>query len=217
MPWVKICGMTREQDVSEALRLGARFVGCIVGIARSPRCVSDERAQELAAVSGGRMVFVVEDRDAMELAELATRAQVAAVQLHGSETPDYVADLKRLRPELQVWKVMGVPEDNGCVEALLATAREFLEAGCDAILLDAQVRGVSGGTGKTCDWETARAVVDALAGDVILAGGLGPQNVAEAARIVAPAGLDLSSGVESSPGVKSFEKLQRLFRALSDG
>lgn len=212
-PFIKICGMTRTEDIRLALSLGARFVGCVVDVPRSPRTVSIARAAELSMAAQGALVCVVVDMPRDDLRRLIESASPAAVQLHGCETASAMLDLKREFPDMALWRVVGV-EASDAAEQTIATASMAAEAGADAIVLDASVRGISGGTGVTCDWDVAAEVIRALNVPVILAGGLCPENAAEAVRRVRPTGIDLSSGVEERPGVKSPERLRALFRAL---
>ncbi|NSW56154.1 MAG: phosphoribosylanthranilate isomerase [Armatimonadetes bacterium] len=212
-PFVKICGMTRPQDIRLALSLGARYVGCVVDVPRSPRTVTISRAAELSKAAPGALVCVVVDMPRDDLRRLVETAAPAAVQLHGSETACAMRNLKRQFPNLAIWRVVGV-EASHALEQTIATASMAAHSGADAVLLDASVGGLSGGTGLTCDWDVAARVVSALDVPVILAGGLCPENAVHAAQSVRPAGIDLSSGVEERPGIKSPERMRALFRAL---
>lgn len=212
-PFAKICGMTRPGDIRLALSLGARYVGCVVDVPRSPRTVTPSGAAELASAASGALVAVVVDMPRESLCQLLADASPAALQLHGSEPPALISTLKREFPRVHLWRALAANPDDDPAH-LLASAREYLDAGADAILLDASVRGVSGGTGTPCDWDLAARVVAALPLPVILAGGLTPDNIAAAIQRVHPAGIDLSSGVEISPGIKCPQRLRALFQAL---
>jgi phosphoribosylanthranilate isomerase len=221
-PFLKICGLRRLSDLFRALELGARYCGMIVEAPGSPRSLSLEEAARLAAYIPGKIVAVVRDLPEARLREVLDALQPAAVQLHGHEPPALVAALRVAFPEVEVWRALGVPpraeERSREVARLGEEAEAYAEAGAGAVLLDTAVAGgsgqaaVSGGTGSCCDWEAAAELARSLPLPVILAGGLGPDNLVAAARTVAPAGMDVSSGVEESPGVKSADALERLFR-----
>ena len=215
-PFLKICGLRRLDDLFRALELGARYAGLIVEAPGSPRSLGLEEAARLAAYTPGKIVAVVRDLPEARLREVLDAVQPAAVQLHGQEPPELVAALRVAFPEVQVWRALGVPrcaEDREREVARLGEeAGAYAQAGAGAVLLDTRLPRGSGGTGVCCDWEVAAELARSLLLPVILAGGLGPGNLAAAARAVAPAGLDVSSGIEEAPGVKSMTALERLFR-----
>lgn len=200
---VKICGLTREEDLLEAQRLGAGFGGMVM-VEGSPRRVDAARAERLAAAARGRLplVAVVRDSDLEEVAGLAGRLGLAAVQLHGSEDADYVARLRARIPEgCEIWTTVPVDPSGGPIP----------ERHGDRTLFDTRVNGAAGGTGVAFDWGRIADRPDLAAG--LVAGGLTPDNAAAAATLGAWA-LDLSSGVEEAPGIKSHERLAALFEAL---
>ena len=215
-PFLKICGLRRFDDLFRALELGARYTGLIVEVPGSPRSLTLEEAARLASYTPGRIVAVVRDLPEGRLREVIDAVQPAVIQLHGHEPPEVVAALRVAFPQVEVWRVLGVPPQVACrlreVDNLCAEAGLYREAGATAMLLDTRLPVGSGGTGACCDWEVAAELVRRLRGPVILAGGLRPENLAAAAREVAPAGLDVSSGIETEPGVKSRELMERLFR-----
>jgi phosphoribosylanthranilate isomerase len=214
-PFLKICGLRRLSDLFRALELGARYAGVIVEVPGSPRSLALEEAARLAAYTPGRIVAVVRDLPEARLREALDALQPAAVQLHGQEPPELVAALRVAFPEVEVWRSLGVPPRAPELEQqaarLYEEAQAYAQAGAGAVLLDTCLPSGSGGTGVCCDWEVAAELVRSLPLPVILAGGLGPGNLAAAAHAVAPAGLDVSSGIEEAPGVKSPEALERLF------
>jgi phosphoribosylanthranilate isomerase len=142
-------------------------------------------------------VFVNAGRDEIEAA--ADEANLQAVQLHGDETPDLARSLSR-----RVIKAIPLTGD---------IDERVNEWPGTMLLLDAHDAARRGGTGRVVDWDRAAAI--ARTHDIILAGGLGPANVADAVARVRPAGIDVSSGVESSPGIKDPGKLRALFDALA--
>lgn len=220
LPWIKVCGLTRPEDARLALDLGARYLGCIL-VPTSPRVVSRDQARVLREIAGSRLVVVVRDLLGNDLAEIVRVVEPGVLQLHGAEPPEQVAALREAHPEVEIWRVLSVPpaaeQPPECAAALVAEARRYLEAGAAAIVLDTITARGSGGTGQTCDWSVAAALVERLAGPVVLAGGITPENVTRAAAQVCPAGMDVGSGVEASPGIKSAERLRRLFEALPQG
>lgn len=197
---VKICGITRVEDAKLAVSLGATAIGFIFWPA-SPRAIAPVQARSIVDALPPSVttvgVFVNASRDEIETA--ADAANVSAVQLHGDETPDLARSLSR-----GVIKAVALGED---AEQLVNDWAGTL------VLLDADDPARRGGTGRVIDWDRAASI--ARTRDVILAGGLGPANVVDVVTRVRPAGIDVSSGVESSPGVKDHEKLRALFEALA--
>jgi len=208
-PIVKICGLTRLEDARLALELGADELGFV--LAPSPRRISPASAAALVSElrSEGKKfraigVFVNESPNAMR--EIMEAVGLDAAQVHGDEGPGDCLPFafpwyRALRP------------------ATAEEARRLASAGwaCPRLLAEAAQRGAYGGTGTRLSLEVALAARDAteaLGKEFFLAGGLGPGNVAEAVRAIGPAGLDLSSGVEEAPGIKSGAALRAFFEAL---
>jgi phosphoribosylanthranilate isomerase len=196
---VKICGITRAEDARLAVDLGAWAVGFIFWPG-SPRFIEPGRAREivrqLSPLVSAVGVFV--DQPASHVHAVAREVGLSAVQLHGTESREFARGLG-----LRVIKAL--PLDEGGEPAL---------DGWDdtLVLLDARDPVRRGGTGRTIDWAAAARV--ARRRPILLAGGLTPDNVKEAAWCVRPAGLDVSSGVESAPGIKDEGRLRALFAAL---
>lgn len=209
---VKFCGLTRPDDAREASRLGAAFVGAI--FAGGPRTVTPERARELfdAAAGGPAAVGVFGADEANRIAAEAVTAGVEVIQLHGDPR---AADVRAMRTRFggRVWAV--VRADG----SILPEWTEELFHEADAVLLDARVKGKLGGTGVALEWSALADSVAALRGrtPVVLAGGLRPENVAEAVRALAPDVVDVSSGVESQPGIKDHAKMRAFFEAAQGG
>jgi len=195
-PKIKICGMTREADVQVAAALGVDAVGFI--FAESPRKVDPEVVFRL---SRGLPPFistvgVFADAEPDHVRHIATVCRLDWIQLHGKESPIYCTKLG-----LRVLKAIRVKDEDsihamghyrGCVRGFV---------------LDTYVKGQKGGTGKTFDWALAQEAKQH--GPVILAGGLTPDDVQEAVRHLQPYGVDVSSGVESAPGIKDHDKMRR--------
>jgi phosphoribosylanthranilate isomerase len=199
--WLKICGITREQDARLAADCGADAVGFVFWPG-SRRYISAARAADIAAVlpAGIEKVGVFVNEPLEHVEAIVREAGLTRVQLHGDETADMCALLR-------------VP-----VVKAFAVGASFQPARLDAfgpavtVLLDADGGDARGGTGTVLDWAVARRV--ALARATILAGGLTPDNVADAIREVRPYGVDVASGVEVRPGVKDAGRLQRFVEAL---
>ncbi len=196
MTRVKICGLTHEDDLEQAIAAGADAIGLLVDVpVDSPREISPRRAAELARKAPPFVTTVLvtmpeTPEDAVELAHLV---EPDAVQVHGMG----VGDLAYLASNI----------DGNVIRAIDATTEnpERYDSVADALLLDA---GEAGGTGETHDWERAREFVNALDSPVVLAGGLAPENVSEAVDVVEPFAVDVASGVESTGGRKDHEAVE---------
>ena len=221
MALIKVCGLTRIADLKLCLRLGADYVGAIVEIERSPRSLSRQEASQLLRCARGQGVIVTKSADDSSLAEFARDCDLAAIQLHGAQGPAFVETLAVALPKsVEVWLVLGMPADAREAEAsvadLIARTEQFAAAGAAKVVLDSKVKGLSGGTGVPMNWELAAHVISACPVSVLLAGGIAPGNAVEALRASGAAGLDVSSGVEASPGVKSPAKLRELLAAAKE-
>jgi phosphoribosylanthranilate isomerase len=202
---VKICGLRSYEDARAALDLGAWALGFIF-YPPSPRFISPEDAARIVRrlPAEAITVGVVVDRSLAEIREILSVSGVRGVQLHGAESPSVAR---------------AAAADAGVVIKALRVGSGFDPRGlldypdC-RILLDAFQAGVPGGTGTSFDWSVARKAAEMV--PVLLAGGIHADNVQEALRVVKPEGIDVSSGVESSPGIKDKEKLRRLFRAVNN-
>jgi phosphoribosylanthranilate isomerase len=198
---VKICGITKPEDAKLAAELGADAIG-LNFYEQSPRCITPFAASELirrlppfvAAI--GVFVNWVE----APVVALCRALRLSAAQLHGEESPQTV---ERIAAHLPVIKALRVaPQGNSGPD--VSSFR-----GVSAFLLDSALSGQYGGTGATGNWHLARAT--AQSHRVILAGGLTPENVGEAIRIVRPYAVDVASGVESRPGKKDPAKMRSFF------
>ena len=200
--FVKICGITRPQDAELASGLGANALGFVFWPG-SPRSVSVETAKPIAKdiPAGVLKVGVFVNQRVEDVVRIMDDVGLDVAQLHGDESPEYCQSLGR-----RVFKAVGVA-DNGSV-----SIENF---GPDVILLvDAYDPVRVGGTGKTVNWDSAREI--AATRRTILAGGLNAANVKLAVRSVRPYGVDVSSGVESAPGVKDPNRLRTFFEALHE-
>jgi phosphoribosylanthranilate isomerase len=195
---VKICGITRAEDAAAAVECGAGALGFVFWPG-SPRCIDPYRARAIAATLPPFVtaVGVFVNQPAEYVTHVAALVRLGAVQLHGDET---VADAAGIAspvikavtvadPQLSVWP-----------------SRTLL-------LVDVHDPEKRGGTGRTVDWSAAAAI--AAQRRILLAGGLTPENVGGAIAFVRPFGIDVSSGVETSPGVKDHRRLRALFEAVN--
>lgn len=198
---IKVCGIRRTEDALLAAELGAWAVGFVFWPG-SPRFIDPYRARTIAAALPPWLVpvGVFVDQPLEYIAGVASLVRLGAVQLHGNEAP---AMVERLQHRVIKAIPMGTDFDVSMMEAIPARA---------AVLLDAHDPERRGGTGMTIDW--TRAAAAARRRPVLLAGGLRPENVRHAVETVRPFGIDVSSGVESTPGVKDHARLRQLFAAL---
>ncbi len=199
---VKICGLSTGETLEAALAAGADMVGLNFH-PRSPRFVSRERALALVAQARGRtqIVALIVDWSERQAVELAQTLKPDWLQLHGRETPTEVAAIKAATG-LPVMKALGIagPDDLAAIEPYRGVA--------DLILLDAKPpkdAAYPGGHGRPFDWSLLASLDPSFR--FMLSGGLDPGNVREAIAIARPAGVDVSSGVESAPGVKDIGRI----------
>lgn len=203
---VKICGLSTEETMLAALDAGADFVG-LVFFAKSPRNVSLEKAGQLAALARGRAAIVtltVDANDAL-IADIAQQVGPDWLQLHGSETPERIAAIRKLAPA-RILKAV-----HAATAADVDEARAYLEV-ADLLLYDAKPAPgavLPGGNGLAFDWTILKHAPHPF----MLAGGLTPENVAEAIRVTGADIVDVSSGVERAPGIKDSIKIAKFIEA----
>ena len=205
----KICGLTRPEDAALAVEHGAARLGVV--FAWGPRVVTPDRAAAIVAAAGATPVLaVVAGGSGAELIDLAHRTGVRGFQMHGDADPLVAAEVQAAGYE--VWRV-------ATLEHLDALHRELAAArlGADAVLIEPHVAGGAGGRGVRLTSELARAAREALDDlPLVLAGGLRPETVAEAIRLVSPEFVDVSSGVESAPGIKDPRRMVHFLEAVRD-
>jgi len=191
---IKICGITNVEDARVAAQLGADALGFI--FAPSPRQIVAKRAREIIGLLPPMVqtVGVFVDEDPEKVAHLATYCRLDLLQFHGSESPGYCGSFDRR--VIKVVRVRSQQDFKGLLEYSQVVA---------ALLLDTYVAHKHGGTGITFDWNLASRAKKY--GRIILAGGLNPDNVADAVSMVRPYAVDASSGLEQSPGVKDHGKM----------
>jgi phosphoribosylanthranilate isomerase len=211
--FVKICGITRSQDAELASGLGAAAIGFVFW-PNSPRYIAPEVARAITerVPPNVMKVGVFVDEPVEQIARIVDEAGLDAAQLHGHETAEYCRQLTvRLTASgsgrtSTIIKAVGMT-GNGTVSVA--------EFDSDVVLLiDAEDPTLRGGTGRTVNWDWAREI--AADRPTILSGGLNAANIRLAVRSVRPYGIDVSSGVESAPGVKDPARLRSFFEALHD-
>ena len=215
MTWVKICGTTNLEDALLAVEAGADAVG-FVFYEKSPRKIEVEAAREivdkLPAAVGKVGVFVNEVEDV--LCDVADRAGLTAIQMHGDHEDPHVADLVvARRPKLKVLAAisMSQPRPDGW-------AMMWHPDVVHAFLVDSGDSTRLGGTGEAFDWRASRPALEIIRrlGRVVAAGGLNEGNVTEAIAILRPWGVDVASGVEARPGKKDPEKVRAFVKAVRE-
>lgn len=198
MTRVKICGITSREDLDLVVGAGADAVGLVVDVdVETPREIEPDLAVELARATPPFVTTVlVTMPDVPEsTVELAARIQPDIVQIHGASTP---GDLAYLSANVSGDVIKAVsPEEASTYETV-----------ADALLVDSLDEDGAGGTGRTHDWDRTRKLVESLSAPVVLAGGLTPENVAEAIGTARPFAVDVASGVEKRPGRKDPEEVE---------
>jgi len=199
---VKICGITNSEDAQSAMDLDADALGFV--FAKSPRQVTREQAakiiKDLPPFVTPVGVFVDEQVDNVK--EICDFCNINTIQLHGSEDPSYVNDLV----EYKIIKALRIKDEEDLRPMAIYKVHAFL--------LDSYVKGTMGGTGVIFRWELARQAHKY--GTIILSGGLTPENVKEAIHIVKPYAVDVSSGVESSPGKKDRQLIKYFIKNVKE-
>jgi phosphoribosylanthranilate isomerase len=209
---IKICGITNREDAISAIDAGADAIG-LNFFSGSKRFVNFLAAKEIVGKLPGDClkVGVFVNHPAEDLNSIAETVGIDAVQLHGDQPPAFLLDVDPRYPILRVYRIGAsgfIP-----MKADLLMCRKFGREP-DAVLIDTLATGEFGGTGQTLDWHTLADRMELLNFDhttplrLVLAGGLTPENVAEAIRIVRPYGVDVASGVESAPGKKDPHKVR---------
>ena len=202
-PLVKVCGMTLPEQVAQLDALGVDLLGFIFA-AKSPRNVAPEH---VAAIPRGRArrVGVFVEQDAAEVRRVMDVAKLDLAQLHGGQDQAFCKDVGASR----VIKVFWPQRHAGALD--LEADMAFFAKSCAFMLLDAGSSG--GGHGVSLDFASLSGL--ATPRPWLLAGGLNPENIAEAARVAKPHGFDLNSGVETSPGIKDISKVQLALQRLT--
>jgi len=198
---VKICGITRPEDAINAAQLGVDAIG-MVFYSKSPRNIDVAQARAICDALPGFVTTVALflNPEQSMVNRVISDVGVDLLQFHGTESASFCESFDR--PYI---KALGISGEDNIVEQVksYSTAR--------SVLLDSHVKGAAGGTGETFDW---LSVPEELRQQIILAGGLNPENVAQAIEQVRPYAVDLSSGVESAPGIKDINLMTRLMQQV---
>lgn len=207
---VKICGITEIKQGQEIAALGANSIGFIC-VEQSPRYIAPDKIRAIAdsLPTTTDKVGVFANHSLAEIITVITNANLTAVQLHGQESPEFCRRLgQAVAPDIELIKAFRIKS----AQSLTLTAA-YVDC-VNTLLLDAYHPQMLGGTGKTIDWQDLALFKPDL--PWMLAGGLTPDNIAEALARLKPDGIDLSSGVERSPGNKDLEKVAQLFRVINN-
>ena len=202
---VKICGITRCEDAQLAVDSGADAIG-LVFYSKSPRFVSNTQAAEISRIIPAFVstVALFKDADPAFVQSVLQQVDIDLIQFHGSESAEFCEQFDR--PYI---KALGMRSAECDLNYLNTKVQEYRSA--KALLLDGHAPGEAGGTGDTFDW----SCVDSVKKPVVLAGGLTAGNVKQAIEMVHPYAVDVSSGVESSPGIKDRDKIAEFIRQVS--
>ena len=205
---IKICGITKPDQGKAIAELGATTLGFIC-VKRSPRYVTPEIIATITdnLPSNVERIGVFANVREQEIVNTVTQANLTGVQIHGDETPQFCQSLRKLLPsQTELIKALRIKNLDSLNNAQIYY--DFV----DTVLLDAYHPKLLGGTGKTLNWQDLTHFEPSI--PWLLAGGLTPDNILEALEGVHPQGIDLSSGVERSPGDKDLDKVKKLFQQL---
>jgi len=202
---VKICGITREEDAKLAARAGVDAIG-LVFYENSPRFVSIAKAQQISQTMPAFVSRVALFKDADEdfVRSVLSQVEIDLIQFHGSESAEFCERFK-----LSYIKAVGMKSPDCDASYLQAKANHYSRA--KALLLDSHAPGMAGGTGEVFDWSTITEVTK----PIVLAGGLNAGNVKQAITIATPYAVDVSSGVESEPGIKDEEQIRHFMQQVA--
>ena len=206
---VKICGITNKKDLYAAAVSGADAIGFVVGVESSPRNLSTSEAKKLIKLVPVfvNSVVVTTNESLNEIIKMCKYLQPNSVQIHGNSIRSDLKFLKKEIPNLLLIGAINAKPYNGIKEAKELSTR------FDAILLDSYVKGKAGGTGVVHNWKLSLQIKEIInPTPLILAGGLKPENVANAIRDAKPYAVDVSSGVEKKPGIKDHKKISNFIK-----
>lgn len=206
-PLVKVCGFTRAVDIEVAIDLGASAFGFVFH-SKSKRFVNAEHVRRIMPRRMlGQIVGVFVNDPVSKIAEICSLAGLTTIQLHGDETPKFCERLKNALPQTLLIKAIRVRGLEDIDSAATFNA-------CDAILFDSYTDDQYGGTGQCFEWSSLEFRKPTQT--VYLSGGLNSRNVGRAVQQIRPDYVDVSSGVESSPGIKDFQKMRAFFAAVQE-
>lgn len=205
---VKICGITNVSQALAIANLGVDSLGFIC-VASSPRYVSIAQIKQIVKAINTKIntIGVFVNSDTKEIQKVVLETGLTGVQLHGEETPQFCQNLRKLLAKVEIIKAIRVKNEQS-----LSDLEIYFDC-VDTLLLDAYDTKMHGGTGKTVNWDILENFKPPI--PWLLAGGLTPENINHAIEQVNPNGIDLSSGVEMSPGNKDLTKVTQLFSNLT--
>lgn len=206
---IKICGITRAQQGIDIAALGATALGFIC-VANSPRYIVPEKIKEITNILPSKIdtIAVFANTTLENIIDVVNYSGLTSIQLHGTESPEFCKNLRNLLPnQIEIIKAFRIKNRES-----LKNLDSYTDV-VDTFLLDAYHPQVLGGTGKTLNWQDLQQFKSSK--PWLLAGGLTPDNILEALNQLQPDGIDLSSGVERSPGDKDLDKVTALFAALN--
>lgn len=207
---IKICGITQPEQGKAIAAMGATTLGFIC-VERSPRYVTPQQIATITEHLSSNVdrIGVFANATEEKILKTVTKSNLTGIQLHGDESPQFCQSIRRILPgQIELIKALRVKNLDALHEA--QAYYEFI----DTILLDAYHPQLLGGTGTTLNWEDLTNFQPPL--PWLLAGGLTPDNILQALARLHPQGIDLSSGVERSPGDKDLDKVARLFEKLGN-
>jgi len=202
---IKICGLSTPETIEAAVSAGATHIG-LVHFEKSPRHVSLRQAFELRKLipSSVKTVVLLVNADVKTTGEVIEKVKPDVIQFHGKETPEWI-ELVRTKTGVETWRALGVKDTD-----TLFKSRRF-EGAVDRLLFDAPAKALPGGNGETFRWDLLAGFEHRIPWG--LAGGLSPDNVAEANQATGTELVDASSGLESAPGVKDVDKIAAFCKA----
>jgi len=205
---VKICGITGYEDALDAANAGADAIG-MVFYEKSPRFVSNKLAEKIShhLPAFVNRVALFKDADKQIIESVLDVVDIDIIQFHGSESVKFCEQFKR--PYIKALGIKGAEHD---IDYLISNAEKYRSA--KALLLDGHAPGEAGGTGESFDWNAISEAMAVIESPVILAGGLTAENVKQAIETVHPFAVDVSSGVEGSPGIKDKDKVIAFIRQV---
>ena len=205
--WVKICGITQPSQGQTIAQLGASALGFIC-VSASPRYVTIPQIQAVtnALSTPVEYIGVFADATVEEIIQVVKQTQLTGVQLHGKESAEFCDRLRQFLPKIKLIKALRIKTAEDLQQAM-----DYIDF-VDQLLLDAYHPQQLGGTGKTLNWQSLQQFNPRC--PWLLAGGLTPDNIQSALNMIHPDGIDLSSGVERSPGNKDLTKVAQLFENL---
>jgi len=207
--YIKLCANTNLQDAQLCAASGAQALGFV--LLESPRRISVATAGAINAHLPGEIekIAVIANEPVGRMMQIVKEGGFTGLQLHGDESPAAVSELKRLAPNVKIFKGLAFVE--------LDQAKKYVGL-ADALLIDSGSPSQRGGTGRVFDWQAAIPLLEPVRGQIsiVIAGGLNPENVAEAIKALKPDGVDVASGIEATKGRKDPEKI-RAFVAAAQG